>query len=99
MSVTVRQRRLPLLIPQEVNMADIVHRSIGFDDVAISAMGIAFDRACLSLQAFGNAATIREIIATRIVVAAAQGERDPDRLHDHALKAFDIGKSPVVSAA
>ena len=80
-------------------MIAIPDTSAGFDEAAISAMGIAFDRACLSLQAFGNAATIREIIATRIVVAAAQGERGPDRLHDHALKAFDIGKSPVVSAA
>jgi len=82
-----------------VKMADIPHRSVGVDDVAISAMGMRFHRACLSLQAFGNAATIRELIATRIVVAAAQGERDPDRLHDHALKTFDVGKLPIVSAA
>ena len=38
-------------------------------------------------------------IATRIVEAASQGERDPDRLHDQALKAFDIEKPPIVSAA
>jgi hypothetical protein len=45
MSVMERQRHRPLLVFQEVNMADIPHRSGGFDDVAISAMGIAFDRA------------------------------------------------------
>ena len=80
-------------------MVVIPDSSVGFDDAAIVAMAIAFDRACLSLQTFGIATTVREIIATRIVEAASQGERDPDRLHDQALKAFDIEKPPIVSAA
>lgn len=80
-------------------MVVVPNSSGGFDDTAVLAMGIAFERACLSLTTFGSAATAREIIATRILAAAAQGERDPDRLHEQALKAFDIGKPPIVSAA
>lgn len=70
-----------------------------FDEAAISAMGLAFDRACASLRAFGAASTVREIIATRILEAAAQGERDPVQLHYQALKAFDIAEMPIESAA
>jgi hypothetical protein len=70
-----------------------------FDEAAISAMGLAFDRACASLRAFGTASTVREIIATRILESAAQGERDPVQLHYQALKAFDIAEMPIESAA
>jgi hypothetical protein len=80
-------------------MVVIPDSSAGFDQAAISAMGIAFERACSSLQISGIATTVREIIAQRILEAAAQGERDPDRLHDQALKAFDIEKPAIVSAA
>ena len=80
-------------------MVFIPDSSGGFDQAAISAMGIAFERACSSLQISGIATTVREIIAQRILEAAAQGERDPDRLHDRALKAFDIEKPAIVSAA
>jgi hypothetical protein len=72
--------------------------SVGFDEATISAMGVAFERACTSLQTGSIATTVREIIAMRILEAAAQGERDPDRLHDQALKAFDLEKPPVVPA-
>jgi hypothetical protein len=80
-------------------MVVVPDSSVGFDEATISAMGVAFERACTSLQTGGIATTVREIIAMRILEAAAQGERDPVRLHDQALKAFDIEKPPVVSAA
>ena len=76
----------------------VVHASY-FDDAITMAMCIAFDRACKSLQAFGEATTVQEVIATRIIVAAAQGERDPVRLHYEALKAFDIEEAPKTIAA
>jgi hypothetical protein len=79
-------------------MVVVPDSNVGFDQATISAMGVAFERACTSLQICGIATTVREIIATRILEAAAQGERDPVRLHDQALKAFDIEKPPVVSA-
>jgi hypothetical protein len=70
-----------------------------FDQAAISAMGIAFDRACTSLQVYSPATAVREIIATRILEVAAEGERDPDRLHDQALKSLDIEQTPKPLAA
>jgi hypothetical protein len=79
-------------------MVAIPDSSVGFDQATITAMGIAFERACSSLQTSGIATTVREIIARRILEAAAQGERDPDRLHDQALKAFDIENSLVPAA-
>ena len=79
-----------------------------FDDAATLAMGEAFDRACKSLRNFGSACTAREIIATRIIEAAENGERDPARLHEQALIPFGIedmsmlvvsvGRDPPVSA-
>ena len=59
-----------------------------FDDSAILAMAIAYDRACTSLQVFGNATTVREIVAKRIIEVARQGERDPNILHRQALTAL-----------
>ena len=61
-----------------------------FDDATILSMCLAFDRTCRSLQACGVAVTVQEIVAVRIIEVAMQGERDPDRLHDEALKAFDL---------
>jgi len=45
-----------------------------FDDAAVLAMAIAFERACISLRAFGAAPTVQEIIAERIIQVAKQGE-------------------------
>ena len=61
-----------------------------FDDATILSMCLAFDRTCKSLQACGVASTVQETVAIRIIEVAMQGERDPDRLHDEALKALDI---------
>ena len=61
-----------------------------FDDAATSAMGEAFDHACLSLRRFGTLITAREMIAKRIIGAARSGERDPARLCKQALMPFRI---------
>ena len=61
--------------------------NVAFHDTATSAMGEAFDRARKTLQKFGSAP---EILANRIVAAAKDGERDPARLYEQALKAFGI---------
>ena len=63
-------------------------QNVAFDDTATSAMGAAFDKACKSLQGLGSA--VPEIIANRIIAAAKNGERDPARLYEQALKAFGI---------
>jgi len=79
-----------------------------FDDTATTAMGEAFDRACLALRRFGSLVTAREMIAKRIIGAARNGERDPARLCDQALIPFgiedmsmlviNVGRNPVHSA-
>jgi hypothetical protein len=65
-------------------------QDISFDPETTQAMGQAFDQACKSLRNFGLEATVREIIAKRIVEAAENGERDPVRLHEQALKSLGI---------
>jgi hypothetical protein len=62
-------------------------QEVWFDDAATLAMGEAFDNACKSLQNFGSASIVREIIAKRIINVAKDGEREPTRLHEQALKA------------
>jgi hypothetical protein len=51
-------------------------------------MGAAFDQACKSLRNLGSA--VPQIIANRIIAAAKNGERDPGRLYEQALKTFGI---------
>lgn len=65
-------------------------QDVVFDNEATLAMGAAFDRACDVLRNFGKGATMREIIARRIVEAAKIGERDPSRLYRQALDAMGI---------
>ena len=74
-------------------------KNVWFDDAATSAMGEAFDHACKTLQDFGSACTVREIIAKRIINAAKNGERDPDRLFTSIKGVFGIEdiSMPVVS--
>jgi hypothetical protein len=67
-----------------------------FDDTATTAMGEAFDRACLALRRFGSLVTAREMIAKRIIAAARNGERDPVRLCEQALIPFGIDMSMLV---
>ena len=59
-----------------------------FDEFATSAMGVAFDAACVELQDGQRSNLVREIIAERIIAAAKRGERDPERLRSIALAAL-----------
>jgi hypothetical protein len=63
---------------------------VSFDDAATSAMGEAFDQTCKSFRIIGCTATVREIIAMRIIDAATNGERDPARLCEQALMILGI---------
>ncbi|MFZ0101620.1 MAG: hypothetical protein WAL49_04985 [Pseudolabrys sp.] len=72
-------------------------QDVWFDDAATLAMGVAFDQACKSLRKLGSA--VPEIIANRIIAAAKNGELDPARLYEQALKVFgmDDTSMPVIS--
>jgi len=63
-------------------------QNVWFDEAATLAMGEAFDNACKSLQNFGS--SVPAIIADRISAAAKNGERDPARLYEQALKDYSI---------
>ena len=65
-----------------------------FDDAATLAMGEAFDQACKSLRNLGSA--VPEIIANRIIAAAKNGERDPARLYEQALKVFGMDDTSML---
>ena len=89
---------LPVLrpVPREVTMN--VQPGY-FDDEAVLAMALAYDRACGLLRSFGNASSVQEIIAKRIIEVAAQGERDPYELRRQALRALGIEEMPEPLAA
>jgi len=65
-------------------------QDVSFNAETTLAMGEAFDRACALLHNFGMAATVREIISKRIVEVAKNGETDPIRLYEQALKEFGL---------
>ncbi len=67
-----------------------------FDAETIRTMGQVFDKACSSLRDFGSAVLVREIIAKRIIEAAKNGERDPARLFEQALRVVSIEIPPDV---
>jgi hypothetical protein len=56
-----------------------------FDRDTVALLRTTLDRAWASLPASQQAVTSRSILAERILKAAAQGERDPERLRAFAL--------------
>jgi hypothetical protein len=72
----------------------ILTQNVWFDDSVTLAMGEAFDRACKSLRNLGSA--VPEIIANRIIAAAKNGERDPARLYEQALKVFGMDNTSML---
>jgi hypothetical protein len=63
-----------------------------FDAAATRALGEAFDAVCASLQDRGQPKIVREIIAGKIIVEAAAGERDPAILSAMVLAAIDVDR-------
>ena len=58
-----------------------------FDPDMTHILGEAFDRACEDLRIIGQPDIVKEVIASRIINAARDGERDPRRLYEQALNA------------
>jgi hypothetical protein len=71
----------------------IMHPFFGdtaFDPEVTHIMGQAFDKACQSLQELARPNIVKEALAKRILELAKNGERDPDRLCQQALKALNL---------
>src|SRR3954447_7439040 len=62
-----------------------------FDDRVTRIMGEAFDRACKELHDKGQPEIVYEVIASRIIEAVKNGERDSVRLRNAGLAAFGAG--------
>ncbi len=67
-------------------------QDVAFDLDLTQAMGEAFERACRSLHDVGQPDIVKEVIARRIIEVAKTGERDPERLSDHALLALGVSR-------
>jgi hypothetical protein len=68
-----------------------------FDPAALEALQEAFEEAWSEVLANPiirtNEQTVRNVIATRIVEAALEGERDPELLKAYALPGFALRQS------
>jgi hypothetical protein len=63
-----------------------------FGPEVTQAMAAAFDKACQSVKGHPQEIPLRDAIARRIIELARQGEHDPVRLSELALKAeMNIG--------
>ena len=57
-----------------------------FDPQTLIVLEAAFDEAWLTLKAIGNSTVRPDELARSMLRLAMEGERDPVRLHDGALK-------------
>jgi hypothetical protein len=57
-----------------------------FDPQSLVVLETAFDEAWLTLKAIGNKTVRPDELARSLLRLAMEGERDPVRLHDGALK-------------
>jgi len=60
--------------------------SSSFDPQTLVILEAAFDEAWLTLKAVGNSTVLPDELARSVLRLARDGERDPVRLHDGALK-------------
>jgi hypothetical protein len=60
--------------------------SSSFDPQTLVVLEAAFDEAWLTLKAVGNSTVRPDELARSVLRLAMEGERDPVRLHDGALK-------------
>jgi hypothetical protein len=69
-----------------------IFQEAAFGPEVTQAMAAAFDKACQSVKGHSQEIPLRDAIARRIIELARQGEHDPARLSELALKAeMNIG--------
>jgi hypothetical protein len=68
-------------------------QSTSFDPQTLVVLETAFDEAWLTLKAIGNTTVRPDELARSVLRLAMDGERDPVRLHDGALKGLVPAKA------
>jgi len=63
-------------------------REQAFDPEVIQAMGMAFQKVCQQLRLSDTSDAATELVATKIILFARMGERDPERLYRAVLDQF-----------
>jgi hypothetical protein len=61
-------------------------RTYAFDPQTLIVLETAFDEAWLTLKSVGNTSIKPDELARAMLRLATEGERDPVRLHDDAIK-------------
>jgi hypothetical protein len=64
-----------------------------FDAETTALIGQAFDQTCRELHDKSQPASVKEIIAQRIIEIAGRGERDPDRISEAVLKCLGLRRN------
>jgi hypothetical protein len=64
-----------------------------FDEETTALIGQAFDKTCRELHDKGQPASVKEIIAKRIIEVAGRGERDSDRISEAVLKCLGLRRN------
>jgi hypothetical protein len=74
-------------------VSDVVKsfQDTSFDSETTRLMREAFDKACQRLHDATQPELVQQIVAARILKAARDGERDPDKLCERALQARGLG--------
>jgi hypothetical protein len=67
-----------------------------FDPEATAAMTAAYGKACQSMHDWEQPEILKDIIAKRIIDIAADGERDPDRICERALRSLGFCETPSI---
>ena len=65
-----------------------IFQDAAFGPEVTQAMAAAFDKACQSIKAHPQEIPLKDALARRIIELARQGEHDPVRLSELALKAL-----------
>ena len=65
-----------------------IFQDAAFEPEVTQAMAAAFDKACQSVKGHPREILLKDAIARRIIALARQGEHDPVRLSELALKSL-----------
>ena len=73
-------------IPRDTRRRTIREQGVAFDPESVELIADAYRAACQILGLLDDG--MRQLLALRIIDAAANGERDPDKLYEHGVRNF-----------